>query len=108
MRETAAFAITSCHKKNLRIDHYCHANLLCVSVWQIYNIPQIRFRIIPEELWRGDRKIMTKKEFREIYEVWAELKTIFDEIDRLNDSASIKGIEVSGTNAIQRGQKAST
>ncbi|MCK9593105.1 MAG: hypothetical protein M0Q91_13955 [Methanoregula sp.] len=51
---------------------------------------------------------MTKKEFREIYEVWAELKTIFDEIDRLNDSASIKGIEVSGTNAIQRGQKAST
>jgi hypothetical protein len=38
---------------------------------------------------RGERKIMTKDEFREIHEAWMELKTIFDEIDALNDPAGI-------------------
>jgi hypothetical protein len=28
----------------------------CIPVWQIYNIPQIIFRIIPEELVRGEKK----------------------------------------------------
>ena len=77
-------------------------SLPCIPVWQIYNIPQIKFRYIPEELGRGDRKIMTYDEFREIHEVWAELKTIFDENDGWNDSASITGIAVSGPNVVQR------
>jgi hypothetical protein len=29
-------------------------SLPCIPVWQIYNIPQIKFRIIPEELVKGD------------------------------------------------------
>jgi len=29
-------------------------SLPCILVWQIYNIPQIIFRIIPEELVKGD------------------------------------------------------
>ena len=33
---------------------------------------------------------MTKDEFKEIREVWAELKIIFDEIDALNDPAGIR------------------
>jgi hypothetical protein len=37
----------------------------------------------------------------EIHEVWAELKAIYDEIDELNDSAGVKGIEVFGTDAAQ-------
>jgi hypothetical protein len=45
---------------------------------------------------------MTNAEFREIHEVWVELKTIFDEIDELNDTARIKGSAVSGTDAAQR------
>jgi hypothetical protein len=77
-------------------------SLPCIPVWQIYNIPQIIFRIIPEELVRGDRRIMTKDEFREIREAWTELKTIFDEIDELNNTARIKEIAVSGTDAAQR------
>jgi hypothetical protein len=43
---------------------------------------------------------MTKDEFKEIREAWAELKIIFDEIDALNDPAGIKA--VSDTNAAQR------
>jgi hypothetical protein len=35
----------------------------------------------------------------EIHEVWAELKSIYDEIDELNEAARIKGIEVLGTDA---------
>jgi len=68
------------------------ASLPCIPVWQIYNIPQIIFRIIPEELVRGERKIMTMKEFGEIREAWTELKTIFDEIDALNDPAGIRAV----------------
>ena len=45
---------------------------------------------------------MTKDEFKEIREAWTELKTIFDEIDALNDPARIKGIAVSGTDAAHR------
>jgi len=30
-------------------------SLPCIRVWQIYNIPQIIFRIIPEELVRGEK-----------------------------------------------------
>jgi len=29
-------------------------SLPCIPFWQIYNIPQIKFRIIPEELEKGD------------------------------------------------------
>jgi hypothetical protein len=68
------------------------ASLPCIPVWQIYNIFTIKFRIIPEELEKGDRKTMTKDEFREIREAWTELKTIFDEIDTLNDPAGIKAV----------------
>ena len=67
-------------------------SLPCIPVWQIYNILIIKFRIIPEELEKGDRKIMTKDEFREIREAWTELKTIFDEIDTLHDPAGIKAV----------------
>jgi hypothetical protein len=35
----------------------------------------------------------------EIHEVWAELKAIYDEIDELNESAPVKGIEVFDTDA---------
>ena len=76
------------------------ASLPCIPVWQIYNILTIKFRIIPEELEKGDRKIMTKDEFKEIREAWTELKTIFDEIDALNDPAGIRA--VSDTYAAQR------
>ena len=67
-------------------------SLPCIPVWQIYNIPQIKFRIIPEELVRGEKKSMTKNEFKEIREAWAELKIIFDEIDALNDPAGIRAV----------------
>jgi len=30
------------------------ASLPCIPVWQIYNILRIKFRIIPEELEKGD------------------------------------------------------
>ena len=78
------------------------ASLPCIPVWQIYNILTIKFRIIPEELVRGERKIMTKDEFKEIREAWTELKIIFDEIDALNDPAGIREMAVSGTSAAQR------
>ena len=42
---------------------------------------------------------MTADGFKEIHEVWAELKTIYDEIDELNESGRIKGIEVFGADA---------
>jgi hypothetical protein len=71
------------------------ASLPCIPVWQIYNIPQIIFRIIPEELVRGRRKGMTKDEFKEIREAWTELKTIFEEIDALNDPAGIRAVSES-------------
>jgi hypothetical protein len=45
---------------------------------------------------------MTYDEFGEIREVWAELRTIYDEIDELNDPAGVTGIEVFGTDAAQR------
>jgi hypothetical protein len=45
---------------------------------------------------------MTKDEFREIREAWTELKTIFDEIDALNDPAGITEMTVSGTSAARR------
>ena len=77
-------------------------SLPCIPVWQIYNIPQIIFRIIPEELVRGERKSMTKDEFKEIREAWTELKTIFNEIDALNDPAGIREMAVSDTYAAQR------
>lgn len=32
--------------------------------------------------------MMTKDEFKEIHECWAELKTCFDEIDALNAEAA--------------------
>jgi len=32
-------------------------SLPCIPVWQIYNIPPIIFRIIPEELVRGEEKV---------------------------------------------------
>jgi len=43
---------------------------------------------------------MTKDEFKEIREAWTELKTIFDEIDALNDPAGIRA--VSDTYGAQR------
>jgi len=84
------------------IIHENPVSLPCIPVWQIYNILTIKFRIIPEELERGDRKIMTKDEFREIHEAWMELMTIFDEIDALNDPAGIREKAVSGTSAAHR------
>jgi hypothetical protein len=45
---------------------------------------------------------MTKDEFKEIREAWTELKTIFDEIDALNDPAGIREMAVSDTYAAQR------
>jgi hypothetical protein len=62
--------------------------LPCIPVWQIYNILTIKFRF-NQKNWRGERKIMTKDEFVEIREAWTELRTIFDEIDELNDPAGI-------------------
>jgi len=32
-------------------------SLPCIPVWQIYNIPQIKFRIIPEELEKEIEKV---------------------------------------------------
>jgi hypothetical protein len=66
----------------------------CIPVWQIYKMLTIKFRIVPEELVRGERKIMTMDEFSEIHEGWTELMTIFDEIDGLNDPAGITGMAV--------------
>ncbi len=43
---------------------------------------------------------MTKDEFKEIREAWAELKIIFDEIDALNDPAGIRA--ASGTSGAHR------
>jgi hypothetical protein len=43
---------------------------------------------------------MTKDEFKEIREAWIELKTIFEEIDALNDPAGIRA--VSDTSGAQR------
>ena len=45
---------------------------------------------------------MTKDEFKEIHEAWMELKTIFDEIDALNDPAGIREKAVSGTSSAHR------
>ena len=45
---------------------------------------------------------MTKDEFKEIREAWAELRIIFDEIDALNDPAGIREKAVSGTSAAHR------
>jgi hypothetical protein len=69
-------------------------SLPCIPVWQIYNILTIKFRIVPEELVRGERKIMTMDEFSEIHEGWTELMTIFDEIDGLNEPAGVTEMAV--------------
>ena len=45
---------------------------------------------------------MTKDEFKEIREAWTELKTIFDEIDALNDPAGIKEMAGSDTHGAHR------
>jgi hypothetical protein len=45
---------------------------------------------------------MTMDEFREINDAWTELKTIFDEIDGLNDPAGISEMAVSDAYAAKR------
>ena len=45
---------------------------------------------------------MTMDEFREINETWTELKTIFDEVDALNDPAGITEMAVSDTYAARK------
>jgi hypothetical protein len=77
-------------------------SLPCIPVWQIYNIPQIKFRIIPEELVRGEKKSMTMNEFGEIHEAWTELMTIFDEIDALSEPAGTTELVGSDAYAAQR------
>jgi hypothetical protein len=77
-------------------------SLPCIPVWQIYNIPQIKFRIIPEELVKGEKKSMTMNEFGEIREAWTELMTIYDEIDALSEPADITELAGSDAYAAQR------
>jgi hypothetical protein len=78
------------------------ASLPCIPVWQIYNILTIKFRIIPGELVRGEKKSMTKDEFKEIREAWTELKTIYEETDAFNDPAGTREMAVSDTYGAHR------